>query len=78
MRNRIDIDYTHSRAIVREIGEKLHASLSEGGDLPDGLRRQMDRLREFDEQAPSTAPDLPGNGGCQVTAGQTSPSPVRS
>ena len=27
MRNRIDIDYSHSRAIFEEVGERLRASL---------------------------------------------------
>ena len=61
MRNRIDIDEIFSRAIIREIGERLQASLSEGGELTDSLRRQINRLRELDEEASSTAPDLPGD-----------------
>ena len=75
MRNRIDIDEIFSRAIIREIGERLQASLSEGGELTDSLRRQINRLRELDEEASSTAPDLPGDeqrGGYSLRcAGQT-------
>jgi hypothetical protein len=38
MRNRIDIDHIHSRAIVREIGERLRASLKPEPELPASLR----------------------------------------
>jgi hypothetical protein len=34
MPNRVDIDYTHSRAIVREIGERMRASLKPEPELP--------------------------------------------
>jgi hypothetical protein len=53
MRNRIDIDSKHSRAIVREIGEGLRAFLKEEPKLPGGLRSQIDRLRELEERNPS-------------------------
>jgi len=46
MRNSIDIDYLHSRAIVREIGEALRASLEIDRELPASLRTQIDRLRQ--------------------------------
>ena len=52
MRNRIDIDHKHSRAIVQEIGEKLRAFLKEEPELPGSLRTQIDRLRELEEQSP--------------------------
>ena len=48
MRNRIDIDSKHSRAIVREIGE-LAAFMKEEPELPASLRAQIDRLRELKE-----------------------------
>src|SRR6266566_5063164 len=48
MRNRIDIDYSHSRAIVQEIGERLRASLEIDRELPASLRMQIDRLRQFE------------------------------
>jgi DNA-binding NarL/FixJ family response regulator len=51
MRNCIDIDYSHSRAIVQEIGERLQASLKEDRELPASLRMQIDRLRQ--SEAPS-------------------------
>jgi hypothetical protein len=54
MRNRIDIDYVHSRAIVREIGERLRASLKPEPKLPAKLRMNVDRLRELEEQSPSS------------------------
>ena len=56
MRNRIDIDPKHSRAIVQEIGERLRAFLKEEPELPGGLRTQIDRLRELEEQSPSIIP----------------------
>jgi hypothetical protein len=56
MRNRIDIDPKHSRAIVQEIGERLRACLKEDPELPGSLRTQIDRLRELEEQSPSIIP----------------------
>jgi hypothetical protein len=56
MRNRIDIDPKHSRAIVQEIGEGLHAFLKEEPELPGSLRAQIDRIRELEEQSPSIIP----------------------
>jgi hypothetical protein len=52
MRNRIDIDPKHSRAIVQAIGERLRASLKEEPELPGGLKTQIDRLRELEESPP--------------------------
>jgi nitrate/nitrite-specific signal transduction histidine kinase len=46
MRNSIDIDSKHSRAIVREIGEGLRASFKEDRELPANLRMQLERLRQ--------------------------------
>ena len=56
MRNRIDIDSQHSRAIVQEIGERLCALLKEVPEQPGSLRTQIDRLRELEEQSPSIMP----------------------
>ena len=56
MRNRIDIDPKHSRAIVQEIGERLRAVLKEEPECPGSLRMQIDRLRELEEQSPSIVP----------------------
>jgi hypothetical protein len=56
MPNRIDIDHTHSRAIVKEIGERLRAFLKEEPEVPGSLRTQIDRLRELEEQSPSIIP----------------------
>jgi hypothetical protein len=55
MRNHIDIDYLHSRA-VREIGERLRALLKPEPKLPAHLKTQIDRLREL-ERSPSIVPD---------------------
>ena len=57
MRTRIDIDYVHSRAIVREIGERLHKSLKPEPELPASLKMQIDRLHELEEQSPTIVPD---------------------
>ena len=48
MRNLIDIDQTHSRAIVQEIGERLRGSLRVDPELPSGVRMQIDRLRRLE------------------------------
>jgi hypothetical protein len=56
MRNRIDIDSKHSRAIVQEIGERLRAFLQEELEAPESLRTQIDRLRELEEQSLSIIP----------------------
>jgi hypothetical protein len=56
MRNRIDIDSKDSRAIVREIGERLRAFLKEDPEQPGSLRAQIDRLHELEEQSPSINP----------------------
>jgi len=58
MRNRIDMDPKHSRAIVQEIGERLRAFLKEEPELPGNLRTQIDRLRDLEEQSPSIIPTV--------------------
>jgi hypothetical protein len=49
MRNRIDIDSKHSRAIVQAIGKRLRTFLKEEPELPGSLREQINRLRELEE-----------------------------
>ena len=56
MPNRIDIDHTHSRAIVRDIGERLRASLKPEPELPTRFKKQIDRLREAEEPSQSIVP----------------------
>ena len=56
MRNRIDIDSKHSRAIVQEIGERLRAVLKEESECSGSLRTQIDRLRHLEEQPLSIIP----------------------
>ena len=56
MRNRIDIDSKHSRAIVQEIGDRLRAFLKDESAPPGSLGTQIDRLRELEEQSPSIIP----------------------
>ena len=57
MRIRVDIDHTHSRAIVREVGERLHELLKEEPELPGNFRTQIDRLQRLEEQSPSIVPN---------------------
>ena len=58
MRNQLDIDAAFSRAIIREIGERLRASLSKE-DLPASLRAQLHRLDQLDDHSPpSVLPEL--------------------
>jgi hypothetical protein len=52
MPNRIDIDHTHSGAIVEEIGERMRVSLKPELELPARFKRQIDRLRDL-EPSPS-------------------------
>lgn len=56
MRNSIDIDHTHSRAINREIGERLRRLLSVDAETPASLRAHLDRFRELEDQSPSIIP----------------------
>jgi hypothetical protein len=51
MRNPIEIDYSHSRAITQGIGERLRTSLREDQELPASLRLQIDRLRQLEGQS---------------------------
>ena len=44
MRNPIDIDHAHSRAIRQEIGERLQQHMRAEPELPASIRRQVDRL----------------------------------
>ena len=54
MRNLVDIDSRHSRAIVKEIGERLRASLKEEDrKLPANLKKQIERLRQSEQVAAS-------------------------
>jgi len=56
MRNPIEIDYSHSRAIIQEIGERLRTLLKEDRELPASLRLQIDRLRQSEgESQPNVA-----------------------
>src|SRR6266540_50714 len=46
VRNPVDIDTRHSRAIIREIGERLRSSLKEDRELPESFKMQIERLRQ--------------------------------
>jgi hypothetical protein len=58
MQNRIvRIDQIHSRAICIEVAERLRIMLAmEQSEVPSGLKSQIDRLREMEEQSPSIVP----------------------
>jgi hypothetical protein len=56
MRSRIDIDKAHNRAIIRKIGEELQALLRDDDQLPESLRRQINRLRELEGAPPVLFP----------------------
>ena len=58
MHDRVDIDHLHSRAICREIGERLQAHLKPEPELPARLRKQADQLRELEDQSPSMVLDV--------------------
>src|SRR3974390_285169 len=78
MRNQIDIDAAFSRAIIREIGERLQASLREG-ELPASLNVQLDRLDQLDDHSsPVVVPELESEKIGETTAARRSlVSPMR-
>ena len=51
MRNSVDIDSRHSRAIVKKIGERLRESLEEDRELPARFQKQIERLRRSEQVA---------------------------
>lgn len=76
MRNQIDIDAAFSRAIIREIGERLQASVRED-ELPARLRVLLDRLDQ-DHSSPSVVPELETEKFGETTAARRSlVSPMR-
>jgi hypothetical protein len=57
------IDRTLSEAIYMEVGERLQLYLTrDKSELPDGIKVQLDRLREFEEPSPSIVPSLAKGG----------------
>ena len=46
-----EVDYSHSRAILQEIGERLRTALKQDPELPASLRLQIDRLRQLEGQS---------------------------
>jgi hypothetical protein len=50
MRKRVDIDSTHSLAIVQKIGERLRVSFKEDRELPVSFRKQIERLRQSESE----------------------------
>ena len=77
MRNQIDIDAAFSRAIIREIGERLQASLREG-ELPASLKVQLDRLDQLDDHSVAGSRTRTGERKGETTAARRSlVSPMR-
>ena len=58
MRNSVDIDHRHSRAICDEIGERLQSHLRIESELPVSFRRQVEQLHRLEVQSPSIVPDV--------------------
>ena len=58
MRNPVDIDHRHSRAICDEIGERLQSYLRIEPELPVSLRMQVEQLHRLEVQSPSIVPDV--------------------
>jgi hypothetical protein len=55
MRDRIDIDRSHSQAISQEIGERLQAFLREPPEPAASLREKIELLGKFEVQPPPIA-----------------------
>lgn len=55
MPNSIDIDARHSRAIVREIGERLRASFVVDREMPAQFKAQIEQLRQSENKAAANA-----------------------
>jgi hypothetical protein len=64
MRNPIDIDRTHSFAIVREIGERLRLSLKEEPELPASFK--IAGLRQLENRDPPSI--LPSESAAEVAS----------
>lgn len=59
MRNCIDIDHAHARAICLEIGERLRPYLREEPELPGSIRERIERLRQLDTNWSSNRQAIP-------------------
>lgn len=60
MPNVVDIDGRHSRAIVREIGERLRSSLEVDRNVPANFRAQIERFRQLEDEAQPNVTDSGG------------------
>ena len=72
MRNSVDIDHRHSRAICDEIGERLQSHLRIESELPVGLRMQVEQLHRLEVQSPSIVPDVEHGFGNEPSEGNAS------
>ena len=58
MQSRLQIDVVHSRAIAREVAERLRIALAQDQPEPgNSLQTLIDRLTELDERSPPIAPE---------------------
>jgi len=73
MRNPIDIDHKHSRAISQEIGERLQAYLRVEPELPANIRMRVDQLQQLEGQTPSIVPDEEHGLGNEPSKGRCEP-----
>jgi hypothetical protein len=51
MPQHIDIESSHSREIVREVGARLRESLKQEKELPKSFKAQIERLRQVEDEA---------------------------
>jgi hypothetical protein len=58
MRDRTDIDRTHSLAISQEIGERLQAFLGGQPAPAPGLSKKIERICELEQQSPAMLPSV--------------------
>ncbi|QQO12556.1 hypothetical protein JJB99_24200 [Bradyrhizobium diazoefficiens] len=57
MRNSVDIDKVHSRAMVREIGDSLRTLYKPDREPPPRIRDQLHRLRDLDGRPRTNSED---------------------
>jgi hypothetical protein len=62
MRNRIEIDPEHCRAIGEEIAERLRPVIAQEPEVPPNLETRIDRLRALESSSPSIVPDMDRDG----------------
>jgi hypothetical protein len=51
MPQHIDIESSHNRAIIREVGARLGESLKQEKELPKSFKAQIERLQQLEDEA---------------------------